>query len=170
MYTDASKYAVGAALQQDGHPVSFMSHRPSEAENNWDTGDQELLGFIVALREWDVYLRGRKFEFHKDHEPIRYLQSKARLIGRKERWLDELQSYDYDVIHIPGKQNVVADALSRRSDHIQLKAIRINNGDLHRRIISGYTRDEWSQTIINSLRGSPSNGDSRYTRQAANFS
>ncbi|CDF35428.1 unnamed protein product [Chondrus crispus] len=151
--------------EQDGHPVSFMSHRPSEAENNWDTGDQELLGFIVALREWDVYLRGRKFEFHKDHEPIRYLQSKARLIGRKERWLDELQSYDYDVIHIPGKQNVVADALSRRSDHIQLKAIRINNGDLHRRIISGYTRDEWSQTIINSLRGSPSNGDSRYTRR-----
>lgn len=170
VYTDASKYAVGATLQQEGHPVAFISHRLSQAENNWNTGDQELLAFIVALREWDVYHRGRKFELHTDHEPIRYLQSKARLIGRQARWLDELQSYDYDVDHVPGKHNVVADALSRRSDHIQLKNIRIENGDLQRRIISEYAKNEWSQTIINSLNGSPSNGNSRATRQASNFS
>ena len=63
VHTDASKYAVGAALQQDVHPVAFMYHHLSQAENNWGTGDQELLAFIVALREWDVYLRRRKFEF-----------------------------------------------------------------------------------------------------------
>ena len=49
--TDASKYAVGATLEQSEHPVSYLSHRLSKAESNWDTGDQELLGFIIALRE-----------------------------------------------------------------------------------------------------------------------
>ena len=38
--TDASKYAVGAKLEQDGRPVGYLSHRLSAAETNWDTRDQ----------------------------------------------------------------------------------------------------------------------------------
>ena len=86
--TDASKYAVGATLEQDGRTVAYLSHRLSPAESNWDTGDQELLAFMIALHEWDIYLKGRKFTFKIDHEPIRYLQTEARLSGRQSRWLD----------------------------------------------------------------------------------
>ncbi len=75
--TDASKFAVGATLEQNGRPIAYMSHRLSDAEYKWDTGDQELLAFKIALREWNVYLRGRQFILQTDHEPIRYLQTKA---------------------------------------------------------------------------------------------
>jgi len=103
--TDASKFAVGATLEQDGKPVGYLSHRLSDAETNWDTGDQELLAFMISLRHWDIYLRGRNFTFRTDHEPIRYLQSKARLSGRQARWLDVLQSYTYDTEHITGAKH-----------------------------------------------------------------
>lgn len=85
--TDASKFAVGATKEQDGHPIAFLSHRLSDREIKWDTGDQELYAFLLAIREWSVYLRGRRFTFRTDHEPIRYLQTKARLSGRQARWL-----------------------------------------------------------------------------------
>lgn len=57
--TDASKHAVGATLEQSGHPIAFLSHRLSGNEIDWATGDQELLAFMIALRVWSVYLRGR---------------------------------------------------------------------------------------------------------------
>lgn len=111
--TDASKYGVGATLEQNGHPVAFLSHRLSDTESRWDTGDQELLAAMIALREWAVYLRDTKFTLRTDHEPIRYLQSKAKLSGRQMHWLDELQSFDFKVEHISGSKNSAADALSR---------------------------------------------------------
>lgn len=48
---DASKYAMGATLEQNGHPVASLSHRLSDTEMNSDTGDKELLAFTFALRE-----------------------------------------------------------------------------------------------------------------------
>ncbi len=73
---------------------------------------------MIALREWDVYLKCRPFIFRTDHEPIRYLQTNAHLTGRQGRWLDELKSYNFEVQHVAGAKHVVPDALSRRADHI----------------------------------------------------
>lgn len=58
--TDASKYAVESTLEQERHPVAFLSHRLSDTEIRWDTGDQELSSFSLALREWNVYLKSRR--------------------------------------------------------------------------------------------------------------
>lgn len=111
--TDASKYAVGATLEQEGHPVAYLSHRLTDTETRWDTGDQELLAVMIALRKWAVHLRDRPFILKTDHEPIKYLQSKTKLTGRQMRGIDELQSYNFTVEHLSGSQNGAADALSR---------------------------------------------------------
>ncbi len=113
---DASKYAVGATLEQQGHPISFASHRLSDVETNLNTGDQELFSFTIALREWNLVLKGRSFIPRTDDEPIRYLQTKARLSGRQAQWLDELQSYSFQVKFVPSKQNIAPDSLSRLPD------------------------------------------------------
>lgn len=104
-------------MEQYSEPIAFMSHRLSDTETMWDTGDQELLAFMHELREWSVYLHGRPTSFREYHEPMRYLHSKVRLSGRQHRWLDILQEHTYEVERVPGKLHDVPDALSRRPDH-----------------------------------------------------
>lgn len=171
--TDASKYAVGATLQQDGHPVAFLSHRLSDAEVRWDTGDQELLAFMIALREWSTYLRGRKFTFQTDHEPIRYLQSKPRLTGRQFRWLDTLQEHVYEVKHIPGHKHTAPDALSRRPDHLPApsrKAISLHDPSFPNRIKKGYEDDEWAKELQAILRDGDECSNQKACIQKGNYS
>lgn len=63
---DASKYIVGANLEQQRHPVAYLCYRLSDIETKWDRRYEELLNFMITLREWDVYLRGRPFNFKLD--------------------------------------------------------------------------------------------------------
>lgn len=110
---------------------------------------------MIALREGDVYLRGRRFLFRTDHEPIRYLQTKAGLTGRQTRWLYELKYYSYTTQHIPGKNLVVPDAHSRRHDHAEnfnLKHRELTSPSYKRKIQASYEHDEWSQDLIRILR------------------
>ena len=168
--TDASKYAVGATLEQDGRPVAYLSHRLSDAERNWDTGDQELLAFMIALRHWDIYLRGRKFTFRTDHEPIRYLQTKARLSGRQARWLDVLQSYTYDTQHVPGRKNVVPDALSRRPDQApSIRKLEVMEDDWLKKVKCGYENDEFSHQMIMFLQDEQTPTIGKVRQQASNY-
>lgn len=144
--TDASKFAVGATLEQEGRPVAYLSHRLTDAEMNWHTGDQELLAFLISLQKWDVYLRGASFVLNTDHEPIRYLQSKPRLSPRQQRWLDIFQQYDFTINHVRGIHNVAADALSRRAD-LQLKRLCRREPDVRKAILEAQERDNFSRQM-----------------------
>lgn len=137
--TDASKYAVGAALEQRGQPVTYLSRRLVETETWRDTGDQEILAVMIAIREWEVHLKDCPFIIRTDHEPIKYLQTKPRLSRRQTRWLDELQSYTVQVEHIKGVYNGAADALSRLYD-IQptIKGLHLSHNDFHTAIRECY--------------------------------
>ena len=101
-----------------------------------------------------MYPRDRSFIFRTDHEPIRYLQSKARLTGRQYRWLDILQEHSFDVEHIPGIQHMAPDALSRRPDHMStlaLKIITLLSPDFSSQIINSYEQDPWATELIQAL-------------------
>ena len=114
---DASDFAVGAVLSQqyeDGeHPVAYESRKMNSAEQNYPTHERELLAVIHALRTWRHYLAGQKFTVVTDHYSLQYLRTQPQLSKRQARWLDFIAEFDFDVIHRPGKSNVVADALSR---------------------------------------------------------
>lgn len=112
--TDASKFAVGATLEKEGHWQAFLIHRLTDAENYWHTEDQELLTFLIALQTWEVYLRAFTIQLNNDREPIGYLQSKQRLSPRQQRWLDIFQQYDFNISHLKRKENAAADALRWR--------------------------------------------------------
>jgi len=119
--TDASGFAVGAALTQDHgrgpQPVAFMSHRMSPAEMNYPVHEQELLAVVRALTAWRHYLHGHKFTVVTDHYSLTFLQTQPKLSKRQVRWTEHLAEFDFTVVYKPGKTNVVADALSRRPDH-----------------------------------------------------
>jgi hypothetical protein len=124
--TDASGFAIGAALCQDHgngqQPCAYISRKMNNHEVNYPVHEQELLAIIHALREWRHYLHGNQFTVITDHRSLQYLQTQPHLSARQVRWSEFLQQFDYIVTYRAGKENHVADALSRRPDH-QLAAL-----------------------------------------------
>ena len=91
-------------------------HKLSAAERNYDATNREFVAIVSGLRKWRHYLLGTHFVVRSDHASLRYLQTQPNLSRRQARTLDFLSQFDFTVVHVPGKSNVVADALSRRPD------------------------------------------------------
>ena len=119
--TDASGYAVGATLSQDQgaglQPIAYLSHKMLEAETRYPVHEQELLAIVHACREWRHYLHGAPFIVKTDHNSLQYVQTQPNLSNRQIRWLECLQQFDMKIEYMKGRDNVVADAFSRRADH-----------------------------------------------------
>ncbi|MCO5599087.1 hypothetical protein L7F22_053187 [Adiantum nelumboides] len=111
--TNASDYALGAALYQDRHPVAFESKKLSDAEMCYPTYEKELYAVIHALKKWRYYLYGSKSIAWTDHHSLRYICDQDDLRGRKARWVELIQEFDYEIRYRKGSTNKVAYALSR---------------------------------------------------------
>lgn len=119
VHADASNYAVGAALMQEGRPIAFESRKLSAHEINYPIHEKEQLAVVFALKKWRVYLHSTKtpFTVFTDHESLKYLDTKNDLSGRQIRWMEKLSEYNYTIVYKKGALNVVPDALSRRPDY-----------------------------------------------------
>lgn len=118
---DSSGFAVGGCLSQydqEGRlrPCGFFSKRCSPAERNYTIHDRELLAIIRGLEEYDAELRSllEPFSILTDHDSLRYFMKVQRLNDRQIRWAERLDQYNYRLVFRPGKDNIVADSLSRR--------------------------------------------------------
>ncbi|KAG1324500.1 hypothetical protein G6F62_009065 [Rhizopus arrhizus] len=97
---DASDYAIGAVLLQEGsdsiwRPLAYESKKLSAAERNYPAQERELLSILHALRTWRCFI-----------------QSKP--TPRLVRWLSEIELYNPVILYKPGAENQVPDILSRR--------------------------------------------------------
>ena len=117
IHTDASHLGLGAVLAQkaDGEvkPVAFLSRSLSEAEVKYHSNELECLALVWALKKFRCYLYGRPFIVRTDNSAVKWLWSKKELTGKFSRWILSLQEYDFKIEHVKGKNNVVADVLSR---------------------------------------------------------
>ena len=117
---DACGYATGAVLQQDQgrglQPIAYRSRKLTPAECRYDTREQEFLALFDACSYWRHYLHGQRFTLLSDHDSLKYHKSMPKLGNRLARWIEKMSEFDYDIQHIPGVKNIVADALSRRAD------------------------------------------------------
>ena len=87
-------------------------------EKNYPTHDLELVAVVFVLKIWRHYLYGSKFEVSSDHKSLKYLFDQKDLYMRQRRWLEYLKDFDFQLSYHPGKANVVADTLSRKSLHM----------------------------------------------------
>ena len=118
LHVDASLYAVGATLSQetaDGSVrlVTCVSKKLNPAERNYPTHEREMLALVHALKKWKHYLMGSRTLVYTDNSPLRYWRTAENLSPRQIRWLSYIQMFDIEVVHLPGKDNTAADALSR---------------------------------------------------------
>ena len=122
---DASGVGIGGVLSQDGHPVEFFSEKLNDVRLRYSTYDKEFYAVIQALRHWRHYLLSKEFVLFSDHEALKYLHSQQKLSDRHARWVEYLQDYTFVIRHKKGKDNVVADALSRRAHLLTLVRVQV---------------------------------------------
>jgi predicted aspartyl protease len=121
IFTDASTVGQGGVLMQKTEAgtfsaIAYCSRTLSMAERKWPAVQVELSAIIYSLREFRPYVFMSDVELHTDHKPLAYLLKKAETHPQLGRWLIELQNYQIKIVHIAGKQNSLADALSRADE------------------------------------------------------
>lgn len=121
VYCDASYHGLGCVLMQRGKVISYASRQLKTHEANYPTHDLELAAVVFALKIWRHYLYGVKCTIYTDHKSLRYFMDQQNLNMRQRRWLDVVKDYDCEILYHPGKANVVADALSRKTRNVLLR-------------------------------------------------
>ncbi|GFO36666.1 polyprotein [Plakobranchus ocellatus] len=115
--SDASSKAIGAVLLQekDGilRPISYVSRKLLDREQNYPICEKECLGVVFALHKFAGYLMMRKFLLQVDSKVLTVMKINKSLNPRLLRWSLALQGFAYDIEHIPGPQNRISDILSR---------------------------------------------------------
>ena len=117
--TDASDFALSGVLSQIFpdriHPIGFLLRKLCAAELNYDTHDKELLAIIESLKGWRHWTMETKDPVHimTDHNNLKYFMTSKELNRRQVRWAQFLADYNFELVHRPGKENVIADILSR---------------------------------------------------------
>eukprot|EP00253_Pinus_taeda_P010727 PITA_10727 len=99
---------------QEGKVIAYESRKLKEHEQKYSAYDLELTAVIHALKMWRHYLFGRRFLLLTDHHNLTNYFSQPTLNARQARWADFLSGFDFDIKHLKGKENRVADALSQK--------------------------------------------------------
>lgn len=120
LQVDASDDGIGGWLYQqtstsDRRLILCFSKSFSESQRNWPPITKEAYAVVYGVEKCSKYLLGRKFTLKTDHKPLTGIAKSHTHKGSSlvRRWFAELTNYDFDIIHVPGRENVVADALSR---------------------------------------------------------
>ena len=151
--TDASDFALGGVLLQEGHPIAFESHKLSEEEQKYTAQEKELLAVIHCLRTWRHYLLGSKFLVKTDNSAVSHFLTQPKLTPKQARWQEFLAEFDFQFEHKAGHTNQVADALSRKADLAALRVLAALSNSavattIRQRIKDSLRKDPVAQTIV----------------------
>ncbi|KAH9658315.1 Endonuclease [Citrus sinensis] len=105
---------IGAVLMQEGRLIAYFSEKLSGAALNYPTYDKEMYALVRALETWQHYLLPKEFVIHTDHESLKHLEGQDKLHKRHTKWVEFIEPFPYVIKYKQGKENVVADALSKR--------------------------------------------------------
>lgn len=116
LQVDASKYGLGAALFQDSRPIAVASKSLTSSEVNYAQIEKEMYAIVFGCKRFHQFIYGRKVRVQTDHKPIVSIMKKSLLNApaRLQRMILQLQRYDLQIEHLPGKDIPVADNLSRQ--------------------------------------------------------
>ena len=127
--TDASSKAIAGTISQvvrgQPQPLGFFSRRTSAAESRYSAYDLELLAMYSTIIKFRHLLEGRRFRMFTDQKPLTSAFFKAQdpVSNRQRHQLAFISEFGTDIAHIPGLENVVADALTRQYDDGEAAAI-----------------------------------------------
>ena len=98
-----------------------------------------------ALAKFRQYLVGNRFRVRTDHNSLRFFLEQKQLQERQQKWVNQIQAYDFDIEYVKGKNNVVADALSRRPTTLSLMSL---DTDWRTQLLVEYSKDHFSCEVL----------------------
>lgn len=117
LHTDASDRALGAVLSQNGRPIAYYSKKLLPAESRYMTYEREALAVVKSVKKWHHLIHNNlPITIHCDNKGVTCLLKQNFTNARQARWSCFLQQYNIQFQFIPGKENKVADGISRQYD------------------------------------------------------
>ena len=114
---DASQVGLGAALLQNGKPVTFTSKALTKTECRYANIEQEMLAAVFGAERFHTYIYGWSFTIKSDHKQLESISRKN--LADTPAWLQCmmlcLQGYDFTIHYCPGKVMVIPDTHSQFS-------------------------------------------------------
>jgi hypothetical protein len=148
---DASGEGIGAVLMQNRHPIAYESRKLRDNERLYSTYDKEMLAIMHALAKFRQYLVGSKFVVRTDHNSLKYFLDQTELNDRQQKWVSKVQAYDFDIEFIKGKNNTVADALSRKPSLAALCSLSEISADWKAQLLVEYSKNQHACEIMEGL-------------------
>jgi hypothetical protein len=150
IHFDASDFAIGGVLVQEGKPVAFENKKLNETERRWQTHEKDMWAVIHYLKTWGHYIGSKDVVVWTNNVTLKYFATQPKLSSKQVRWQNTLALFNVDIRHKPGKENIMADALSRKH---QLKVVYVGETELQKEVRLASRRDafakEFRQNIQN---------------------
>jgi len=148
--TDASASGIGAVLSQEGRSITMISRTLKPPEQNYATNERELLAIVWALGKLQNFLYGsREINIFTDHQPLTFaVADKNTNAKRMKSYIDQ---HNAKVFYKPGKENFVADALSRQNLNALQNETRSDAATIHSELSLTY-RLETTDKPLNCFR------------------
>jgi hypothetical protein len=129
MVTDGCSSGIAGLVSQgpdwrDARIAAFYSAKLNSAQQNYPVHEIEMLGGIETMLRHRDLLQGASFKWITDHKGLIHLMKQKNLSGRQARWLEKISEFDFEVVYVPGTENVVADALSRLYSNDDSRTVR----------------------------------------------
>ncbi|CAJ2662268.1 unnamed protein product [Trifolium pratense] len=150
--TDASGKGIGAVLMQEGRPIAYMSQTLSDRAQQKSVYERELIAIVAAVQKWRPYLLGRHFQIHTDQKSLKYITEQKSMGEDQQKWIAKLLGFDFDIKYKPGKENNVADALSRQMQYNTITTVQCEAWD---GLEEEVQQDEKLRGLIQALVGDP---------------
>nr|GEW24136.1 putative reverse transcriptase domain-containing protein [Tanacetum cinerariifolium] len=152
VYYDALHKGLGAVLMQREKVIAYALRQLKIHEKNYTTHDLELKSVVFALKILRHYLYRTKCTVFTYHKSLQHILDQNELNMRQRHWLELLSDYDCEIRYHPGKETVVADALSQkeRIKPIRVRALVMTIGlELPKQILNAQTEVRKLENIKN---------------------
>lgn len=153
--TDACAVGIGAVLQQQGHPLAFISKALGPRNQGLSTYEKEYLAILLAVEHWRHYLLQGEFFIHTDQRSLIHLNEQRLHTAWQQKVFAKLQGLQYKIIYGKGSENSAADALSRHTHPDQCLSVSSISHDWLSEVVDGYKADSVALTLLAQLALNP---------------